>query len=255
MSALRALVLACILLAHPAVHAANLTDLWWVPAESGWGVNVVQQEETAVVTLHVYDADRRPMWLTGIASVYGQVNGQPQFRGTLYRTRGDFHAGPFDPRGTTAEPAGPFWLSPLGPHVAELEYHVDGATVRKTIERHTFGLAQTAAWYAASFRLRQSTGAGTPVGTVEYDADVLLHFEGTQATVKVDRPGETCLYRGPLAQSGRFVDVRGTFECAGQPGGTFEITSLELTEHGVTGHLRLVRSDRTEFGRFGGPRY
>ncbi len=255
MSALRAIFLACVLLAPCAAHAATLTDLWWVPAESGWGANIVQQDETAVVTLHIYDADGRATWLTGIANAYGQANGQPQFRGTLHRMQGDYHAGAFDPRRTRATPAGPFWLSPVDAHRAELEYHVDGAVVRKSIERHTFRLVQPVAWYASSFRLRQWTGSGAPVGTVEYDADVLLHFEGGEATVKVDRTGETCLYRGPLAQSGRFVDIRGTFECSGQPMGTFEITALELTEHGVTGHMRVVRSDRTESGRFGGPRY
>jgi hypothetical protein len=256
MPGFRLLLLVAALAAGPAVRAANFTDLWWSPAESGWGVNVVHQDETAVVTLHVYDADGRPTWLTGIAIVYGIVQGQPQFRGTLHRMQGDAHTGPFDPGHTRATPAGTFWLSPSDAYHAELEYHVDGAIVRKAIERHTFALAQPVAWYAGAFRLRQSLPGGPPAGTIEYDADVLLHFEGAQATIKVDRPGgESCLYRGPLVQRGRYVDVRGAFDCDGRSAGTFEVTGLELTEHGMTGHLRATRPDRTEAGRFGGPRY
>jgi hypothetical protein len=56
-------------------------------------------------------------------------------------------------------------------------------------------------------------------------------------------------------QWGRYVDVRGAFDCDGRPAGTFEVTGLELTEHGMTGDLRATRPDRTEAGRFGGPRY
>jgi hypothetical protein len=32
-------------------HAAMLTDLWWQPGESGWGANVVHQDDVAFVTL------------------------------------------------------------------------------------------------------------------------------------------------------------------------------------------------------------
>ena len=32
----------------------DITDLWWNPAESGWGMNVIQQGDTSFVTMFVY---------------------------------------------------------------------------------------------------------------------------------------------------------------------------------------------------------
>ena len=43
-------------------RAGQYSDLWWNPQESGWGLNLVQQDETAFVTLFVYDAENRPTW-------------------------------------------------------------------------------------------------------------------------------------------------------------------------------------------------
>ena len=40
----------------------DYTDLWFVPAESGWGVNVIQQGNTLFATLFVYGSDQSPRW-------------------------------------------------------------------------------------------------------------------------------------------------------------------------------------------------
>src|SRR6185369_4631903 len=38
------------------------TGLWWVPEESGWGLSLVQQQDTVVAVLFVYDDAKRPAW-------------------------------------------------------------------------------------------------------------------------------------------------------------------------------------------------
>ena len=60
---LAALVLA---LALP-VHAANpfgtdFSDLWFNPAESGWGVNLNHQMDVIFATLFVYGPDGKAKW-------------------------------------------------------------------------------------------------------------------------------------------------------------------------------------------------
>jgi hypothetical protein len=35
-------------------RAVDYTDLWWVPAESGWGVNLVQSDTVLFVTFIIY---------------------------------------------------------------------------------------------------------------------------------------------------------------------------------------------------------
>jgi cytochrome c553 len=75
----------------------NYTDLWWVPAESGWGINVTHQDDTLFATLFSYEAgtgtSNRGMWLVMSGGVR-QADGS--YSGDLFRTTGPgFNALPF----------------------------------------------------------------------------------------------------------------------------------------------------------------
>ena len=43
--------------------SANVQDLWWNPAESGWGLNIAHQDDTLFATLFTYGADGGGIWL------------------------------------------------------------------------------------------------------------------------------------------------------------------------------------------------
>ena len=43
-----------------AAFATDFTDIWLVPQESGWGVNVVQSDTFLFVTFFIYDAHTQP---------------------------------------------------------------------------------------------------------------------------------------------------------------------------------------------------
>jgi hypothetical protein len=252
----RLLALVAAILAPLGALATNLSDYWWNPAESGWGANIVQQDDTAVVTLFVYGPDGEPTWLFGVASTAGETpGGLPWFSGPLYRTKGSYFGGAWEPAKTQATQVGTLWLRPSSDHYLNIEYQVGGTTVNKGLVRQGWRLPQVAGWYAGSFRLRQALPGGPPYGTLDYEAEVLFHFEGTTAAIKIDRPGGSCLHRGELQQSGRYTIVSGSFDCGANDTGTFVVSGLEFTGHGVAGHLTRTHSDRTEFGRFGGPRY
>ena len=56
--------------------ATNYQDLWWNPAESGWGVNFTHQGDVIFATWFTYDAAGKPWWLIAelrqtAAGVYG----------------------------------------------------------------------------------------------------------------------------------------------------------------------------------------
>ena len=38
-------------------RANNYQDLWWVPAESGWGINISQQGDVMFATWFIYGAN------------------------------------------------------------------------------------------------------------------------------------------------------------------------------------------------------
>ncbi len=46
--------------------ASNLTDLWWNPQQSGWGVNVLHQGARIYAAWFAYDADGTPGWMTAL---------------------------------------------------------------------------------------------------------------------------------------------------------------------------------------------
>jgi hypothetical protein len=72
-------------------NAGQFTDLWDNPQESGWGANVVQQLETAFVTLFVYGPDGKPMWyVASDARIVAYDDALPIFSGDFEVTANGF---------------------------------------------------------------------------------------------------------------------------------------------------------------------
>jgi hypothetical protein len=118
----------------------NYQDLWWNPAESGWGMNMAQQGTVIFATLFTYAPDGRDLWIVGPG-----LRRQPDasYTGAIYTTRGPaFDASPWTP--ITVTEVGSMTLRFLSGDRATLAYTYDGATVSKTIQRQVFGAAAPA---------------------------------------------------------------------------------------------------------------
>ena len=117
--------------------AANYTDLWWNPAESGWGMNLVHQGTKLFATWFTYDTDRQGLWL-----VMSDATRQPDgsFTGTIYRASGI----PFDQ--VNGQVAAHFPLPVVGtgtlrfasPTQATFSYTVNGVGQQKAMVRQAF---------------------------------------------------------------------------------------------------------------------
>jgi lysyl endopeptidase len=120
--------------------AGNQTALWYNAAESGWGINVSHQGDTAFATLFTYDASGAPMWLVMPAGARRQ--GANTFMGALYRTTGPaFNANPFTPIGAAnITEVGDLTLD-FNAGGALLGYRYDDAYVSKVIDKQVFGAA------------------------------------------------------------------------------------------------------------------
>jgi hypothetical protein len=118
--------------------ATNYQDLWWNPAESGWGINFTQQGTTIFATLFTYASNSTGMWL--VASMPKQADGS--FSGDLLRTTGPmFNTVPWT--GITATKAGTMRAAFTNGTAGTLTYSVDGAPVTKAIQRQVFGTTQS----------------------------------------------------------------------------------------------------------------
>jgi len=126
----------------------NLTDLWWVASESGWGINLIQHPSGVLfATWFVYAADGRPTWY--VVPDARPVSLGAGFRGQVYRTSGPpfcTDAGtpcpgsPFDPSAVNTVLVGQalFDFSPSDYEQAFMRITIDGKTVEKTLRRQSF---------------------------------------------------------------------------------------------------------------------
>src|SRR5207253_24569 len=82
-----------------AASGADVSDLWWNPSESGWGMQLVQQATTVFATIFVYDTHGIPIWYTATLNFLGvDPSGALSFSGDLYLTNGPwFGTVPFNP--------------------------------------------------------------------------------------------------------------------------------------------------------------
>jgi len=129
---------ASVVIAAP-VGAPNYTALWWVPTESGWGINLNHQGTIVFATLFTYDASGAPMWLV-MPGGNLQADGTT-FSGELFRTTGPaFNANPFTPiTGANVTSVGTMSIAFAGADQATLGYTVNGVAVTKSIRRQVYG--------------------------------------------------------------------------------------------------------------------
>ena len=71
----------------------DYTGMWWLPSESGWGISIFRGPTNILFAVwFVYDEAGNPTWYTLQAQ-----GGGPSYSGPIYRTKGPYFGGPFDP--------------------------------------------------------------------------------------------------------------------------------------------------------------
>jgi hypothetical protein len=75
----------CVVVAGSRAAETNYQDLWWNPAESGWGINLVHQGTIIFATLFSYSEAGRDKWFVA-SNLARQADGS--FTGDLYATNG-----------------------------------------------------------------------------------------------------------------------------------------------------------------------
>jgi len=248
--------LATLSIQAPAASANTLTDLWYNPAESGWGANIVQQDDIAFVTLFVYGPNGEPIWYGAPAThiyAYG-ADGTPYFSGDLYKTRGTWLGSPFDPAAFTGVKVGTVSLSPLANGSLKIDYTVNDITVSKVVSRQTWRNASGGNNYVGAFTLLKNVNGGGAFREISA-ANLALYIDNNNALLRVDDDNQVrCDYQGPYAQSGRLGNFAGNFSCTDGRTGTFKVDELEVTNQGVSAKFRSNWGNSSSSGRFGGPR-
>jgi hypothetical protein len=231
-------LLLMILMTTPAqwALAADFTDIWWNPAESGWGVTLVENDPFIFATFFIYGSDGKPTWYTG--QMNGDSNGN--FTGLLYATTGPyFGAATYDPTLVSTTAVGNVSFQASAADQGTITYNVGAVRVTKHIQRQTLTHTFIGGHYRGG--LSSSLGGCTDTarnGTTDNFADVdVTQSPSNQVQLNVQlQTGVSCTLQGMLLQSGKiFAPATMTYSCSNGTNSTATVYETALTGQGIEG--------------------
>jgi hypothetical protein len=216
--------------------SVDVSDLWFDPAESGWGINLAQQGDLVFATLFVYGPDGKPRWYSASSMAGTRGPAGVTFRGQLVESVGPAQPGPFDASRVTRREVGTITFEAASDNLGNLSYTVDGVSVRKTVQRLTMKAVNASGEYVG---YRSARGCGTATDPLSNNpATIRILQSGSSFTMTSTVLNETCTYDGTPEHLGRITRVKGSFSCSGQtPPGQFEITNMNATYQGFVARL------------------
>ena len=235
--------------------STNQSDLWWNPAESGWGIQFVQQADVIFATMFVYDQNTNPTWYTATLN----FTGGSTWSGTLMATKGPWFGNPtFNPAQVTQQQVGAMTVNFSAIETALLNYAVNGVIVNKTITRQLLRLEDFSGSFAGAVEAVAS-GCASPGDNGAYEDIGYFRITQSGSTFTLtfsDLIGSACNYTGTYQQAGHMGSASGTFVCLNPSShGTFSASEMEVSQSGFTAKFTqaAVSSCQTT-GRFGGLR-
>ncbi|HSU44783.1 MAG TPA: hypothetical protein VLN42_11260 [Casimicrobiaceae bacterium] len=239
--------------AHASTSSSEITEMWWNPGETGWGVNVVLQRDVAFLTFFVYDAMGNPVWYTSDAQL--ATTGLAVWTGKLYATNGPWFGGPFAAGNVNVRRAGSvsFTLSALDQ--AELTYTVDGITVTKNLQRQTWTNEDYSGGYLGGYSIANTNCFPAHGNGIEEVAGlVAVAQNGSAISITVSAALDTCTFGGAYSQTGKLGQVNGNYSCTSGVQGSFALVEMTPTISGFTGRI-VGRNQSCDFaGALGGVR-
>ena len=245
---LKRLVLIALLLISVRAQAVEFTDVYYDPAESGWGVFLVQSDTTQFLAFFIYGPDGKPLWYVAILANDGTGN----YTGTLFATTGTYFPNPWQGNNVTA--AGTASFNPIDAYHATLTYTVNGVgTVTKTVQRQTLTAYALGGNYTGSAAGTINSCVNPNQNEPSYRSRYLLTVtqNGDQsatlvfAFVDVNHNGLVCTMSGPLTHLGRLYQLTGQSTCTvnGQPAGAAQTVTIDSLEGGsrvIRGHFTSI---------------
>jgi hypothetical protein len=236
--ALRAgLVVALLVASSPRASTlmTNYSDLWWKPAESGWGVTITQQADLMYATFYVYGPGGQPTWYAALLLHQGTApDGTATFAGDLRQFNGSWFGATYNPAALASRSVGTASFVADSGTTATLTYTVDGVVVAKRIERYLLRSDNIAGSYlGGSSDITYDCLVPTNNGfrTEESGAFNVTHV-GSVVTIR----SPNCTYTGTYHQDGQVSRVDGSYTCsAGAAAGTITFFDVRTELGGLSG--------------------
>jgi hypothetical protein len=244
-------------LANAVTVTTDYSDMWWVPTESGWGANMIQQGDIIFVTLFVYQSNGSPVWFVGPSTQWSGTG--THFTGPLYSTTGPYFGGGFDPKAVTVTQVGTVTFDATTGNTGTLSYTVNGVNVVKSVQRQTWRTDNLAGQYRGGTigTFTNCNGATTP-SNIDNPVTLTVTQVATSITISEigtqDGAAYSCRYTGSLTQNGKMGTITGTELCGNNPTQDFTATNVQVDQNGLSMTLTTDFSTCHFSGRMGGMR-
>jgi hypothetical protein len=243
--------------AYATSFSIDQSDLWYVQAESGWGMQLVQRASVIFATLYVYGPTATPTWYTATLD----YTSDSIWTGNLYATTGPyFGAVQFDPMQVAYSPVGMMTWAAQTVETGTLTYSVNGVIVVKNMVRQSLALDDFSGHYAGAFH-NVVTGCAnlTLNGTFDVMGTVDVTQNGTAISILQDfsPAGSSCTYTGTLSETGQMGSAQLGFTCSDGSTGTAAVDEMQVTHYALGGTISTVSSNPPgcqTSGWFGGVR-
>jgi len=239
---------------YATTFTTNLTDMWVVTAESGWGLFIDQQGDVLLGTFFIYDKFGTATWYTVQWKITSIGPGSNGYTGTLYQTSGPaFSQVPYDPKLVTYRQVGEATIQFGDDAHALLNYTIDGGGAVKQITRFTF---------AANSVLGSYIGGTQDVtfDCTDPTRNGLKTSDPGQFTISQNQDGyvlkfPTCeVTNGVFQQFGQIAKVDAIYNCQGGVAGEIKFTGLMSEKGGITGTYTGRDASCSFSGNVGGMR-
>lgn len=215
-------------------YSTDQSDLWWNPAESGWGIQFVHRGDKIFATMFVYDPSKVPIWYGGTLYPTG---GSLTWSGANYVTTGPWFGNvPFDPSQFSARIVGTMTWAATSISTGTLTYTVDGVSVTKLLTRQTIVNDDfSGTFQGAIHRTATSCSVAADNGTRELSAGLFIDQVNTSMSITTsDALGAVCTYSGTLSQAGQMGSILGTYSCNTGDSGNFNMFELQVNISGIS---------------------
>jgi hypothetical protein len=123
--------------AAPITPITNVSSLWWIPSESGWGLNLIHHSGSNIVfaTWYTYGTNGKRTWLV---MSDGHWSSSTTFSGTLYQSSGPAFSGFYDPNQQALVAVGTGTLTLSDANNGVWSWSANGLSGTKNVSRFAF---------------------------------------------------------------------------------------------------------------------
>jgi hypothetical protein len=219
--------------AYATSYSTDVTDLWWIPTESGWGMQLVQEGSTVFATLFIYGATNQPTWAAATLQSHGQ--GSYIWSGSLYVYTGPSFGSSFNLSMVDNRQAGSMTFELSTVANGNLTYSIDGTEVTKQVIRQPLVLDDYTGNYTIAAHLLASACANpSSNGDTAGPMNLMVSQTGASMTMTwIFLDGAVCSYSGPYTQTGKLGAFSANYRCS-----TGEVGQLDLFE--MTNRMGMI---------------